>query len=121
MRRYNWYSVGSLGWLFPMLKYKYIFQIKCTEAISSNSTRKLLWFEIAKLLIAVRKNYCVICNNFRHTFVPYAISKGLTRVWTGVLVQLKIAAVFLQEIAVDKQNGDLRFHSKSAQDRNAAK
>jgi len=81
-----------------MLKYKYIFQIKCTEAISSNSTRKLLWFEIAKLLIAVRKNYCVICNNFRHTFVPYAISKGLTRVWTGVLVQLKIAAVFYKKL-----------------------
>jgi len=26
---------------FPMLKYQYIFQIKCTEAILSNSTRKL--------------------------------------------------------------------------------
>jgi len=23
--RYNWHSAGSLGWLFPMLKYKYIF------------------------------------------------------------------------------------------------
>jgi len=30
----------------------YIFQIKYTEAISSNSTRKLLWFEITELLIA---------------------------------------------------------------------
>jgi len=30
----------------------YFFQIKYTEAISSNSTRKLLWFEIAKILIA---------------------------------------------------------------------
>ena len=29
-------------------KYKYIFLIKCTEAILSNSTRKLLWFEISK-------------------------------------------------------------------------
>jgi len=29
-----------------------------TEAISSNSTRKLLWFEITKMLIAVlKKNY----------------------------------------------------------------
>jgi len=42
-----------------MLKYKYIFQIKYTEAkyteaISSNSTRKLL-FEITKMLIAVFK------------------------------------------------------------------
>jgi len=36
-----------------MLKYKYIFQTKYTEAISSNSIRKLLWFEISKMLIAV--------------------------------------------------------------------
>jgi len=40
---------------FPMLKYKYISQIKNTEAILSNSTRKLLWFEITKTLIAFKK------------------------------------------------------------------
>jgi len=57
-----------------MLKYKYIFQIKYTEAILSTSTRKLLWFEITKTLIVVKKIYCVIYYNFRHTFVPY---------WTG--------------------------------------
>jgi len=28
-----------------MLKYKYIFQIKYTEAVLSNSARQLLWFE----------------------------------------------------------------------------
>jgi len=28
VRRYNWSSAGSLGWPFPMPKYKYIFQIK---------------------------------------------------------------------------------------------
>ena len=44
---------ASLGWPFPARKYKYIFQIKYTEAILSNSTRKLLSFEIAKMLIAV--------------------------------------------------------------------
>ena len=38
-----------------MLIYRYIFQIKHTEAISSNNTRKLLWFEISKMLIAVKK------------------------------------------------------------------
>ena len=57
-----------------MLKYKYIFQIKYTEVIFfSNSTRKLLWFEISKMLIAVlnTKLYCAIYYNFRHTFVPY--------------------------------------------------
>jgi len=55
-----------------MLKYKYIFQIKYTERISSNSTRNLLWFEITKMLIAVKEKifYCVIYGNFWHTFVP---------------------------------------------------
>jgi len=31
-----------------MLKYKYFFQIKYTEAVLSNSTGKLLWFEITQ-------------------------------------------------------------------------
>jgi len=44
-----------LGWPFPMLN-NYIFQIKYTEAISSGSTRKLLWFEITNMLIAVFEN-----------------------------------------------------------------
>ena len=42
-----------VGWPFSMLNYKYIFQIIYTEAILSNSTRKLLWFEITKMLIAI--------------------------------------------------------------------
>jgi len=33
----------------------YFFQIKYTEAILSNSTRKLSWSEITKMLIAVLK------------------------------------------------------------------
>jgi len=53
--RYNWHSAGSIGWPFPMLKYKYIFQIKHTQAILSNSTRKRLRFEISRMLIAVLK------------------------------------------------------------------
>jgi len=35
--QYNWHSAGSLGWPFPMQKYKYIFQIIYTGAILSNS------------------------------------------------------------------------------------
>jgi len=50
MCRYNWHSAGSLGWPFPMLRYRYIFQIKYTEAILSNTTRKLSWLEISKML-----------------------------------------------------------------------
>ena len=53
-----------MGWPFPMLKYKYIFQIKYTEAILSNSTRKLLWCEVTKML--TKLIYCVIYYNFRH-------------------------------------------------------
>jgi len=57
-----------------MLKYKYIFQIKYTEAILPNSTRKLLWFEIIKMLISVKKTkFIVIYYNFRHTYVLYGV------------------------------------------------
>jgi len=38
-----------------MLKYDYLFQIKYMEAILSNSTWKLLQFEITKMLTAVLK------------------------------------------------------------------
>ena len=44
---------GSLGGPFPTVEYYYIFRIQYTEAILSNSTRKLLWFEITKMLMAV--------------------------------------------------------------------
>ena len=54
MCRYNWHSAGSLGWPFPMLQYKYIFQKKYAKAILSNSTRKLLWFQITEMPIAVK-------------------------------------------------------------------
>jgi len=37
-----------------MLKYKYAFQIEYAEAILPNSTGKLLWFEIAEMLTAVK-------------------------------------------------------------------
>jgi len=54
------------------------------KTILSNSTRKLLWFEISKLLIALsEKKYCVVCYNFRHTFVPYCstwITKAIGKI-----------------------------------------
>jgi len=43
-----------------MIKYKYIFEIQYTEAIFSDSTKKLLWFEISKMLIAVKKNKFIV-------------------------------------------------------------
>jgi len=58
--RYNWHSAGSLDWPFPMLKYKYIFHIKYTEAILSYTTRKLLWFEITKMPTAVLRDKFIV-------------------------------------------------------------
>jgi len=58
--RKRWHSGGSLGWPFPKLKYKYIFQIKYTEAIYPNSTQKLFWFEISKMLNAVLKSKFIV-------------------------------------------------------------
>jgi len=43
-----------------MVKYKYISQTKYTEVILSNSTRKLSWFEISKMPIAVLKNKFIV-------------------------------------------------------------
>ena len=34
--------------------------MKYTEAVLSNSTRKLLWFEITKMLIAVKRNKLIV-------------------------------------------------------------
>jgi len=50
-------TVGTVPvpWAFPVLKYWYNFQIQYTEAILLNSSPKLLWFEITKMLIAVQE------------------------------------------------------------------
>jgi len=58
--RCNWHSAGSLGWPFPMLKCKYICQIKNTLQFLSHITLKLLWFEIGKMLITVEKNKFIV-------------------------------------------------------------
>jgi len=48
------------------------FPKKYTEAISSNSTRKLSWFEIAKMLIVVLENkFIVLFIIIFGTLVPY--------------------------------------------------
>jgi len=45
-----------------MLKYKYISQIKYAEKVLSNSTQKLLWFEITRMLIAVFRKINLLCH-----------------------------------------------------------
>jgi len=56
VRQYNWHSAGWAGWAWAgyfQCKNINIFQVKYTEAILSKSIRKLLWFEVTKMLIAV--------------------------------------------------------------------
>jgi len=85
--RYNWHSARSMGWSFPLLKYKYIFQIKHTEAITPNTTRKLLWFEITKMPIAVKNKFIVSFNIIFGTlsFPVIRVSERLCRSseWAG--------------------------------------
>jgi len=59
-----------------MQKYKYILQMKYTETILSNSTRKLLWFEIARMLIALLRNKFIV--SFITIFGTLVSSKSAT-------------------------------------------
>jgi len=72
-----------------MLKYKYIFQLKYTKAILANNTRKRLWLEISKMLIAVLEIqiYCVICYNSRHTFVLRTVAQTTHRLQPEINIQ----------------------------------
>jgi len=54
---------------------------KYTKAILSNSTRKLLWFEITKKLIAVLRNkfillFIIIFGTFSFTIAALPVSEG---------------------------------------------
>jgi len=71
-----------------MLKYKYIFQIKYTKAILSNNTRKLLWFEITKMLIAVFKNKFIV--SFIIFFGTSSLPMGLFTVEVSFVQVLSI-------------------------------
>jgi len=80
-----------------MVKYKYIFQIKYTERILANSTQKLLWFEITKMLIAVKKVnllcYLLSINqsvNFQHTFHQLVRHIYKTLFYISLLTNIKI-------------------------------
>jgi len=60
--RYNWHSAGSLGWPFPMVKYKCIFRIKCTQAILStqhSETVTVTWVTFGyRLVVFVWRSCC---------------------------------------------------------------
>jgi len=50
------------------------FQIKYTEEILSNSTRKLLWFKISKMLTALKNKFIVL---FIITLFSFPINQRL--------------------------------------------
>jgi len=72
------------GLAFPMLQYKYVFQLKYTEAILSNSTRKPLWFEVTKMLVAVFKNKFIVL--FVIIFGTLSFPIASKRGWSGDFV-----------------------------------
>jgi len=87
-----------------MLKYHYIFQIKYTEAILSNSSRKLLWFEINKMLIAVKNKFIVlfiiISAHFRylfqlcHSLGPfYIVCRPIVTLWWWGVLHVGLSSV----------------------------
>ena len=54
--RYSWHSAGSPGWPFPVLKYRYIFRwIIRNQFYQTALGSCMLWFEISKMLTAVKK------------------------------------------------------------------
>jgi len=69
--RYNWHSAGSLGWPFPMLKYKRTFlKIYGSNFIKQHSETVVVWnYQNADCSL---KNKCIVSFivTFRHTLVP---------------------------------------------------
>jgi len=59
------------GWPFPMLKYKYIFQIKIQKQFYQTALENCYGLKYQKRWLQFKKIfYYVIYYNFRHTFVP---------------------------------------------------
>jgi len=65
--RYNWHSVGSLCWPFPMLKYKYLFQIKYMAAILMNQLGNCHGLKLPKCWLQLKNQFIVL---FIVIFVP---------------------------------------------------
>jgi len=64
---YNWHS-GFLGWPFPMVKYKYIFQIKYTKQFHHTTLGKCYGLKLQ--FKKVNLSCHLIYYNFRYTVVP---------------------------------------------------
>ena len=94
-----------------MLKYKYVFQIKYAEAILSNSTRKLLWFEVSKTLIAVLRNkfivlFIVIFDTLSFPTGIVAIRYVLPVLWTTLYLHIARNSDVIKEYTQTDTPGD---------------
>ena len=70
--RYNWHSAGSLGWPFPVLKYKYIFSNKIYgRNFIKQHSETVMARNSQNADCSLRKNIILsFYHNFRQTFVP---------------------------------------------------
>ena len=82
-----------------MLKYKYIFQIKYTEAILSNSTRQLLWFEITKVLIASLRKKIIV--SFIIIFGTLSFPIGDDEVLLSRVINSIVVAIMFPDSIID--------------------
>jgi len=84
-----------------MLKYKYIFQINYTVAILSNSTRKLLRFEITKMLIAVSRNkFIVIFGTLSFPLITRTTLRYIVLYTLAMALCLYVRVVSLSQVDV---------------------
>jgi len=84
-----------------MLKYENIFKIKYTEAILSNNTWKLLWFEITEMLIAVLKIEFIVLFIIIFGTVSFAVDIDTT---------CRYRLHFPADITASSGFAKLRFH-----------
>ena len=105
--RYNWHSAGSMGWPFSVLKCKYVSQIKYTETILSNSTGKLLWFEITKMLIAFKKNKFIVLFIIISGTLSFSISSKFRDLSTLYSSDISVAEAHVIA-AIDRRNRSRR-------------
>jgi len=58
--RYNWHSADSLGWPFPILKYRYIFRIKYTKQFYRTAHGNCYGLKLAKCRLQFKKNKYIV-------------------------------------------------------------
>ena len=90
MCRYNWHSAGSLGWLFPMLKYKIVFSNKIYGSnFSKQHSETVIRFDYWQNADCSSKNkfivsFLIILGTLSFPVVPVASHTRLGEDWPAV-------------------------------------